>query len=65
MRLANGIGAGRAEDCDAALADLLAYVLEQDGEAAPAPDAPEFERPPSMRDLRIRPVQRLGAAAEE
>lgn len=65
VRLANGIGAGRPEDCDAALADLLAYVLEQDGEAAPAPDGPEVERPPSMRDLRIRPVQRLGATAEE
>lgn len=60
VRLANGIGAGRAEDCDSALADLLDYEREQRAGDVPDDAAPGFERPPSMRDLRIPPVQRLG-----
>lgn len=64
VRLANGIGGGRPEDCDTALAELLIYALEHGASNGPEAEA-EVERPPRMRDLRIRPVQRLGAVADE
>lgn len=62
VRLANGIAAGRAEDCADALSDLMAYALEQGARGDEATQtAPEVERPPRMRDLRFPPVQRLEA----
>lgn len=67
VRLANGIGAGRVADCDSALADLLAYETEQSNGATDTPVLPgaAVERPPRMRDLRIRPVQHLDPARDE
>ena len=65
VRLANGIGGGRVEDCDSALADLLTYEREQNGYADTTGPEAEVERPPRMRDLRIRPVQHLGTVDEE
>ncbi len=67
VRLANGIGAGRVEDCDSALADLLAYETELGANAAQVTASPasDVERPPRMRDLRIRPVQHLDPGNDE
>ncbi|MCC5968408.1 MAG: FadR family transcriptional regulator [Pararhodobacter sp.] len=59
VRLANAIAAGRAEESDSALTDLLAYEMESLRQ--PATEDSDFgaERPPRMRDMRIPPVQRL------
>lgn len=62
VRLANGIGAGRPEDTRAALAELLAYETERVSRLGA--DAPEPERPPRMRDLRLPRVQRLDPGEE-
>lgn len=62
VRLANGIGAGRAEDSEMALGEMLAYERERLQEEPPQDSLSDAERPPRMRDLRIPPVQRLGPA---
>lgn len=64
VRLANGIGAGRVEDCDSALADMQIYESERGAVSAETGEA-EVERPPRMRDLRIQPVQHLSAEKDE
>jgi len=64
VRLTNGIGGGRVDDCDSALADLLAYEREQGADGTGA-DASEIDRPPRMRDLRVRAVQHLGPGGDE
>lgn len=62
VRLANAIAAGRADESDSALADLLAYELESLPMPPADEPAPEVERPPRMRELRIPPFQRLGSS---
>jgi len=64
VRIANGIGAGRADDSESALNELWSYESEREDEreAGAAPMSVttiEVERPPRMRDLRIPPVQRF------
>ncbi len=63
VRIANGIAGGRPEDCRAALAELLAFEAERRGIGTAG--APEPERPPRMRDLRLPRVQRLGPEGGE
>lgn len=57
VRLANGIAAQRPEDTRAALMELWGFEASRLDEAAE--EAPQVERPPRMRDLRLPPVQRL------
>lgn len=57
VRLANSIAAGRADEARAALIELWGY--ENDLVSGAVDAAPQVEKPPKMRDLRLPPVQRL------
>lgn len=58
VRIANGIAGGRSDDIRTAITELWSF---EQGRASEADDsgAAQVERPPTMRELRLPPVQRL------